>query len=167
MLAVEGTSMNKARFRKRLVERIDELNNLRAHDDYQEVADLCCRVVRQAGDHAAALGLPVAVSKCSLKRPTLTEARECLAFCLLQLEDNAPRSDNPTDAPLTVKQASERYGIPTRTLYALCKDGLLAHVRVGTGRGTIRIEPADLDRHLQQNRVEVQSAEDLIFGSPG
>ena len=69
---------------------------------------------------------------------------------------------------LSVKQASERYGIPERTIYALCKDGQLVHHRVGTGRGTIRIKPADLDRHLLQSRVEIQSkpVEDLIFGSP-
>ena len=76
---------------------------------------------------------------------------------------------------MSVKQASERYGIPTRTIYALCDDRddrddcQLAHLRVGTGRGTIRIKPVDFDRYLQQSRVEIQSAEtvDYLFGSPG
>ena len=52
------------------------------------------------------------------------------------------------DAPLTVKQAAKRFNFSARTLYALCEDGSLRHSRVGTGRGTIRINPADLKRLL-------------------
>jgi len=91
------------------------------------------------------------------------------AVAILNSMVAALQPENDSNAPMTVKEACERYGIPERTIYALCKAGQLAHLRVGTGRGTIRIRPADLDRHLQQNRVETQSAdsvEDLIFGSP-
>ena len=51
-----------------------------------------------------------------------------------------------SDAPLTVQQAAALFNIPARTLYALCADGSLPHARIGTGRGTIRIKPADLNR---------------------
>ena len=59
-----------------------------------------------------------------------------------------PKSKPAPDAPLTVQQAAKRFNIPARTLYALCADGSLRHSRIGTGRGTIRIKPPDLERLL-------------------
>ncbi len=46
---------------------------------------------------------------------------------------------------LTVRQASERMGVSPRTIYDLCDSGRLRCQRIGTGRGTIRIRPSDLD----------------------
>ena len=45
---------------------------------------------------------------------------------------------------LTVKQAAARLNVSTDTVYQLCEAGKLKHQRVGNGRGTIRILPADL-----------------------
>jgi len=44
---------------------------------------------------------------------------------------------------LTVKEAAERLRVSTATVYGLCKDGKLAHVRVGN---SIRIPEAELGR---------------------
>ena len=48
-------------------------------------------------------------------------------------------------APLTVKQAAERLKVSADAIYDLCNSGKLPCQRVGNGRGTIRIRPADLD----------------------
>ncbi|WP_422931597.1 hypothetical protein [Singulisphaera sp. PoT] len=40
------------------------------------------------------------------------------------------------------------------TIYALCADGQLGHLRIGRGRGTIRIDQADIDAYRKIARVE-------------
>jgi excisionase family DNA binding protein len=45
---------------------------------------------------------------------------------------------------LTVKQAAERLQVSAATVYQLCATRQLAHVRLGSGRGTIRIRDEDL-----------------------
>jgi excisionase family DNA binding protein len=40
---------------------------------------------------------------------------------------------------LTVKQVAERLGVSPDTVYALCQAKKLRHVRVGLGRGHIRV----------------------------
>jgi excisionase family DNA binding protein len=52
----------------------------------------------------------------------------------------------PAPEALTVQQAADRLGVSGRTIYDLCDSGDLKHQRIGTGRGTIRIRPADLDK---------------------
>ncbi|WP_422931598.1 hypothetical protein [Singulisphaera sp. PoT] len=39
-------------------------------------------------------------------------------------------------------------------IYVLCRNGLLGHLRIGRGRGTIRIEQADIDAYKKRARVE-------------
>jgi excisionase family DNA binding protein len=51
----------------------------------------------------------------------------------------------PALGALTVKQAADRLGVSSRTIYDLVESGRLKCQRIGTGRGTIRIRPADLD----------------------
>lgn len=46
---------------------------------------------------------------------------------------------------LTVKEASRRLRVSTATVYQLCANGSLPHVRIGIRRGTIRITEHDLD----------------------
>ena len=46
---------------------------------------------------------------------------------------------------LTVKQAARRLNVSPSLVYAMCAAGRLPHHRVGVGRGTIRIDEADLD----------------------
>jgi excisionase family DNA binding protein len=52
----------------------------------------------------------------------------------------------PEPEALTVKQAADRLGVSLRTVYDLVKCGRLKCQRIGTGRGTIRIRPFDLER---------------------
>ena len=41
---------------------------------------------------------------------------------------------------LTVREAAERLGCSEALVYLLCSERRLPHVRLGTGRGTIRIQ---------------------------
>jgi len=50
---------------------------------------------------------------------------------------------------LSVKQAAERLGIATATVYGLCADGRLAHVRI---LNVIRIAPSDLEAFVESCR---------------
>ena len=82
-----------------------------------------------------------------------------LSRCLKALRPRrraATSPDVPSDC-LTVVQAATLAGVGKRTIYKLCEDGRLPHHRVGTGRGTIRVKRDDLDRYLEQNRVEGRS----------
>jgi excisionase family DNA binding protein len=57
-------------------------------------------------------------------------------------------------ALLTIKQAAERLNVCQATVYDLCARRKLAHVRIGgSGRGTIRIEEADLDAFVREATV--------------
>jgi excisionase family DNA binding protein len=40
---------------------------------------------------------------------------------------------------LSVREYAAAYGVSPQTIYAMCAANKLAHVRLGTGRGTIRI----------------------------
>lgn len=40
---------------------------------------------------------------------------------------------------LNVREYAEAYGVSVATVYAMCAQGKLRHVRLGTRRGTIRI----------------------------
>jgi excisionase family DNA binding protein len=166
MLALEDHTM-----RTWLRKQIAELTDLRAHPEPdQALFELCAAVVREAADRAAKVGMLDHYDQHkNMRFCTPRDAVAVLSSILAALPRVGAHAQKPSDAAMTVAEASEHYGIPERTIYALCKAGQLAHLRVGTGRGTIRIKPADLDRHLQQNRVETRSAdsvEDLIFGSP-
>ena len=43
---------------------------------------------------------------------------------------------------LTVKDVADRLGVSRASVYNLCHTGQLAHLRIGTGRGVIRV-PTD------------------------
>ena len=166
--------MTKNRFRQWLLDRMTELDGtLNAIELNPEgVAEKSARIVQDVADRMARLG-HAALFEASEPLNGYADPRAAKAYlsrCLAALHPTGDTDAKPSDAPLTVAEASVRYSIPERTIYALCKDGQLAHHRVGTGGGRIMIKPADLDRHLHQTRVEPRSAdsvEDLIFGSPG
>lgn len=61
---------------------------------------------------------------------------------------------------MTVPEAAKLLGIKPSTVYALCAARRLAHARYGLGKGTIRIEPADLDAYIRASRVEVARGDD-------
>jgi excisionase family DNA binding protein len=64
---------------------------------------------------------------------------------------------------LTVRQASERMGVSSRTIYDLCDSGRLRCQRIGTGRGTIRIRPSDLDDCANDSTGGRDSLRRLIY----
>ena len=55
---------------------------------------------------------------------------------------------------LTVKQVAERLQISVAMVYLLCNRGKLAYVRVGVGRGTIRIREEDLAAFVESSQVQ-------------
>lgn len=60
---------------------------------------------------------------------------------------------------LSVREYAVEYGVSPATVYAMCAQKKLAHVRLGVGRGTIRI-PADQadDRVSQTGKSETPTA---------
>jgi excisionase family DNA binding protein len=55
---------------------------------------------------------------------------------------------------MTVIEAAKLLEVQPSTVYALCAARRLGHSRYGLGKGTIRIEPADLDAYMRSSRVE-------------
>lgn len=53
---------------------------------------------------------------------------------------------------LTVLQVAERWGVSRSIVYALVNGGQLPSVRVGLGRGTIRILEQDADAYIRSAR---------------
>jgi excisionase family DNA binding protein len=49
---------------------------------------------------------------------------------------------------LNVREYAEAFGVSIATVYAMCAQGKLRHVRLGTGRGTIRIPLDASDRDV-------------------
>lgn len=59
-----------------------------------------------------------------------------------------PETKQPTI--LTVKQAAAYLNVSQNTIYGACQDNTLKHMRIGKGRGTIRVLPKDLDNYQRQ-----------------
>jgi excisionase family DNA binding protein len=55
---------------------------------------------------------------------------------------------------ITVREAARRLEVSTAPVYALCAERKLTHLRVGTGRGTIRIRMEDLVAFIENRKVE-------------
>jgi excisionase family DNA binding protein len=57
---------------------------------------------------------------------------------------------------LTVKEAGDHAGVSPAMIYQWCQEQRLAHYRFGTEgrRGKILIDPKDLDKFMQECRVE-------------
>src|SRR5262249_58140834 len=56
---------------------------------------------------------------------------------------------------LTIRQAAERLNVCPATVYDLCAQRKLRHVRIGgSGRGTIRIDEADLEAFVREATVQ-------------
>ena len=58
---------------------------------------------------------------------------------------------------MTIKELAERLGISRSSAYQIVEKKLLPVIRVGTGRGVIRITEEDFQAYLNQSRIEVQS----------
>jgi excisionase family DNA binding protein len=60
---------------------------------------------------------------------------------------------------MTVIEAAKLLEVQPSTVYALCAARRLGHSRYGLGKGTIRIEPADLDAYMRSARIEADAGE--------
>ena len=57
-----------------------------------------------------------------------------------------------------VREAAKRARVSVSMIYQLCDEKRIAHYRVGGEgrRGKILISPSDLDRFLEENRIEAK-----------
>jgi len=53
--------------------------------------------------------------------------------------------------PLSVKQVADRWSVSRSIVYALVSNGIIPHVRVGIGRGTIRIAEEAVIEYEKKN----------------
>ncbi len=58
---------------------------------------------------------------------------------------------------LTVRESAERLGCSEALVYLLCSERRLPHVRLGTGRGTIRIAEDDISEFVKSCRIDAHS----------
>lgn len=57
---------------------------------------------------------------------------------------------------MTVRDAAKLLEVSEKTVYDLCRDGLIEHLRIGIGRGVIRIEPEAVARFRESARVKAR-----------
>lgn len=62
---------------------------------------------------------------------------------------------------LSVKEVSERLGVSRGCIYELVEQGLLAHLRIGVGRGTIRIPIEALEQYIAHAKVDRSDANSM------
>ena len=61
----------------------------------------------------------------------------------------------PTHQLLTLRQVAHRMNVSKRTVFRWIENGALPAVRLGA---VIRIEPADLDRLIQDHQIQADAA---------
>ena len=64
---------------------------------------------------------------------------------------------------LTVQKVAEQLGVAVGTVYQLCAAGKLVNLRIGTGRGAIRIEPAAVIAFIEAARVQTAEVRSGAF----
>ena len=80
--------------------------------------------------------------------PENDQQRRAAAAMLALVETMSSQKPVPKAAApdeLTVAEAAKRLRCSEMTVYRLCREGKLAHRRIGVGRGVIRVRAADLD----------------------
>lgn len=65
-----------------------------------------------------------------------------------------PQSESSTRL-LTVKETSERLSCSVALVYSLCEKGKLAHVRLGLGRGTIRVSQSNIEAFIASCTIDI------------
>lgn len=81
----------------------------------------------------------------------VTDNPQAAATLVLAHVTRRPRRRTPhPDALLTVADAAAKLNVSPDVIYDLCANHRLPHVRVGCGRGVIRINPADLTKISRQ-----------------
>ena len=65
-----------------------------------------------------------------------------------------------TKKHLSVREYAAAYGVSAATVYAMCAANKLRHVRLGVGRGTIRIleDAGGLEQGNEEGRPETSAA---------
>ena len=130
------TSKTLSDLRRRLQRQFDSLVCLeRVTDDFNDLE--VAEIVNDAQREALRFGGPLVSDEQAVATPR--DGMAIIGKLLAWTQATAP-------AVLTVQQAAERLGVSPRTVYDLVEVGDLKCQRVGTGRGTIRIRPADLDK---------------------
>lgn len=61
---------------------------------------------------------------------------------------------------LTIRDVQARLNVSRACAYALIQQGVLPHIRIGTGRGTIRVDADDLEQFIQQSKQATARAVD-------
>jgi excisionase family DNA binding protein len=61
---------------------------------------------------------------------------------------------------MTVREVAARLEVTPATVYALCAAGKLGHLRVGVGKGAIRITEADLAAYVAACRVAPRDSDE-------
>ena len=72
------------------------------------------------------------------------------------MTDPAGSKAGNNDLFLTVSAVAERLSVSASLVYQMIESGKLAHHRIGTGRGTIRISETDLESYLAECHHELQ-----------
>ena len=67
---------------------------------------------------------------------------------------------------LKISEAAERLSVSPQTIYGLCQRKLLRHVRIGVGRGAIRIYEEDLAAFVLGRTVEGSAEFPLTTSQP-
>jgi excisionase family DNA binding protein len=68
---------------------------------------------------------------------------------------------------LKVKDVADQLSVGKSTAYRLIEEGEITFTRVGSGRGTIRVRPEDLERYINRPRAVQQAvvpASESLFG---
>ena len=61
---------------------------------------------------------------------------------------------------LNARQVAGQLGVAVTTVYALCQARRLAHIRIGNGRGAIRISAAALEEYIGASAVAADASVD-------
>lgn len=67
---------------------------------------------------------------------------------------------------MKVADAAKLLEIKTSTIYALCAAGEIDHLRIGFGRGTIRIESEAVEAYRNRARVKAKPVSKSAAGTP-
>jgi excisionase family DNA binding protein len=122
--------------KKWVLSKLRYLDELAGHPELQPCHfDELRTIVAQATRKAAQVG--IAVPRVRQGPISIDLCRSVLAGVLAEIK--------PTSDLMTVAEAAEKFNVSKRTLYREIKGGNLPCERI---RGTIRIRPADLERHL-------------------
>jgi len=70
-------------------------------------------------------------------------------------------SPNPLTPYLTVNEVAEQLRVSRSFVYGLVASGRLRAVRIGKGRGAIRVAQADLIAYVHRNSTVVREAADV------